>query len=63
MWDFVILIGGVIAIAWVNWYLFMAPKGAVIARGSATGRREVSITLERGYSPSVVRGKRASRSG
>ena len=58
MLDFLILTGGVIAIVWVNWYFFMAPKAAVTARASAAGGQEVSITVEGGYSPSVVRVKR-----
>ena len=58
MLDFLILTAGVIAIAWVNWYFFMAPKAAVTAKPSASGSQEVTITVEGGYSPSVVRVKK-----
>jgi plastocyanin domain-containing protein len=49
---------GLAAIAWVNWYFFMAPKAAVVAASAAGGGQEVSITVEGGYSPSVIRAKK-----
>ena len=58
MLDFLILSAGLIAIAWVNWYFFMAPKAAVTAKSSASGTQEVTVTVEGGYSPSIVRVKR-----
>lgn len=58
MLNLLILIAGVVAIAWVNWYFFMAPKSAVAAKASASGSQQVSITVEGGYSPSVVRVKK-----
>jgi plastocyanin domain-containing protein len=53
-----IVVVGLAAIAWLNWYFFMAPKAAVMAKASAGGSQEVSITVEGGYSPSVVRAKK-----
>ena len=55
MLNLLILAAGVAAIAWVNWYFFMAPKAAVSARTEASGVQQVGITVEGGYSPSVVR--------
>jgi len=55
-----ILIAGVAAIAWVNWYFFMAPKAAVAAKTPTNGSQEVNITVEGGYSPSVVRVKKGA---
>jgi plastocyanin domain-containing protein len=55
MFSLLILAAGLAAIAWVNWYFFMAPKIAVAAQASPTGTQEVTITVEGGYSPSVVR--------
>ena len=55
MLNLLILTAGVAAIVWVNWYFFMAPKAAVVAKASDTGVQEVSVTVEGGYSPSVVR--------
>ena len=57
MLNFVILIAGVAAVAWVNWYFFMAPKGAVLAQTASNGQQEIHITGEGSYSPSVVRVK------
>ena len=54
MLNLLILTAGVAAIVWVNWYFFMAPKAAVVAKDSDTGVQEVRITVEGGYSPSVV---------
>jgi len=58
MLQLLILIAGLAAIAWVNWYFFMAPRAAVMAQASAGGHQQVSITVEGGYSPSVVRAKK-----
>lgn len=55
MLDVMISIAGIAAIAWVNWYFFLAPKAAAAARLSTDGRQEVRITVEGGYSPSIVR--------
>ena len=55
MLNLLILTAGAAAIVWVNWYFFMAPKAAVAAKATDTGVQEVSITVEGGYSPSVVR--------
>jgi plastocyanin domain-containing protein len=49
-----ILAGGVTAIAWVNWYFFLAPKSAAAARTGAGGVQEVDVLVEGGYSPSVI---------
>jgi plastocyanin domain-containing protein len=57
MLQLLILIAGIAAIAWVNWYFFMAPKASIMAKVSADGSQEVNITVEGGYSPSVVRAK------
>lgn len=68
--DWTVLLGGIAAITWVNWYFFLAGRGtaavaAVAARplganGSAAGNApvaEVTITVQGGYSPRVVRTK------
>jgi plastocyanin domain-containing protein len=52
-----ILLAGAAAIALVNWYFFMAPKIAVAASASADDNQEMSITVEVGYSPAVIRAK------
>ena len=55
--NWVVLIAGVAAIAWVNWYFFVAKQRTVSA--SATGAtQEVEIAVKGGYDPGVVRLKR-----
>src|SRR5947208_2267295 len=51
---------GVGAIAWVNWYFFMAGRTApaVVASGSESSggsTPEITITVDGGYSPNAVR--------
>jgi plastocyanin domain-containing protein len=58
MLKLLILFAGIAAIAWVNWYFFMAPMAAVTATTLAGGSQEVTITVEGGYSPAVVRAKK-----
>ncbi|MBX9599681.1 MAG: cupredoxin domain-containing protein [Bryobacteraceae bacterium] len=58
MLEILILLAGIAAVALVNWYFFMAPRTAVAAATSAAGRQEVTIRVEGGYTPSVIRAKR-----
>lgn len=55
--ELVVLIAGIGAIAWVNWYFFLAQRRAVVATG-ARGTQEVRIAVKGGYDPGVVRAKR-----
>lgn len=52
-----VLVFGIAAIAWVNWYFFLADRKAVVAT-SRGGTQEVEIRVEGGYDPGVVRLKR-----
>ena len=56
--EWIILIAGLGAIAWVNWYFFVASREpATLASTSESGRQEITIEVEGGYSPSAVRVK------
>ncbi len=48
-----ITIGGIAAIAWVNWYFFLAGQAAVSAGGTDVQR--LRVVVRGGYTPSVVR--------
>ena len=53
-----VIAGGLGAIAWVNWYFFVAGRTPVVAATSASNsgaRTEVRITVRGGYDPAVVR--------
>ena len=58
MFSLLIFIAGATAILLVNWYFFMSPDKSVAANAGANGSQEVRITVEGGYSPSVVRVKK-----
>jgi plastocyanin domain-containing protein len=47
---------GLAAVAWVNWYFFLASRGAVVAAATdAGGVQRVRVEVKGGYTPSVVR--------
>ena len=60
--DWLVIIGGLAAIAWVNWYFFLASRAPALAAvsvgtGGDRGLQEQTITVEGGYSPAVVKVK------
>lgn len=60
--DWLVILAGVAAITWVNWYFFVAGRAMVTAAPSAgtgapTGPQEQIITVDGGYSPGVVKVK------
>lgn len=50
-----VLSGGIAAIAWVNWYFFLAQRGMARATVGASGLQEVTVTVKGGYDPAMVR--------
>ena len=65
--EWLVILGGLSAIAWVNWYFFLAGRSsavnavAAVAAGGTTGGAaqpaQVTITVDGGYSPQQVRVK------
>ena len=65
--EWLVILGGLAAIAWVNWYFFLAGRNnavnavAAVPGGATTagtaGPAEVTITVDGGYSPQQVRVK------
>lgn len=56
--EWLVLLGGLTAIAWVNWYFFLAERGAVSATAGAAGGDAVAtviVTVKGGYSPAAIR--------
>ncbi len=53
--DWLVVLGGLAAIAWVNWYFFLAGGTAATAAVAAGGTQEVTIGVRGGYAPSQVR--------
>lgn len=56
--ELVVVLGAIGAIAWVNWFFFLASRGPVVARAGADGVQEVVVTVQGGYSPQTVTVKR-----
>ena len=66
-----VLLAGLAAIAWVNWYFFLAERGTAVAAvagggteavggapaGAPQGVPQVTVTVKGGYSPAAIRAK------
>ncbi|HMC54520.1 MAG TPA: cupredoxin domain-containing protein [Gemmatimonadaceae bacterium] len=55
--DWILVLAGIAAIVWVNWYFFFATRPAATA-ALAEGRQEIEIVVRGGYDPGIVRVKR-----
>jgi plastocyanin domain-containing protein len=53
--DWIVVAAGLAAIAWVNWYFFLAKREAATASAGTGGVQEVTITVHGGYEPAEVR--------
>lgn len=58
--DWLVILGGMGAIAWVNWYFFLAERSAASATVGSGGTQEVTVTVRGGYEPASVRVKRGA---
>ena len=55
--EWIVVLAGAAAVAWVNWYFFLARRGtasAVVANAAGGGTQEVTITVQGGYEPAEV---------
>lgn len=62
--EWAVLAGGTAAIAWVNWYFFLAERGSAVTAGvSEEGGSvpEVTVVVQGGYQPATVRAKAGQR--
>jgi plastocyanin domain-containing protein len=54
--DLVVTLLGLAAIAWVNWYFFLAGRrGAVASAAKGRGVQRARIVVSGGYTPSTIR--------
>jgi plastocyanin domain-containing protein len=53
--DWAVVLGGLLTIAWINWYFFLAERATATATAVAGGVQEVAITVRGGYEPADVR--------
>jgi plastocyanin domain-containing protein len=56
--DWIVIVAAVAALAWVNWWFFLARRPAATAVAGAGGAQEVTITVQAGYEPAEVRVRR-----
>ena len=53
--DWLVIAGGLITIAWVNWYFFVAGRAGAVVPAGGDGRQEITITVRGGYDPATIR--------
>ena len=58
--EWIVIIGGIAAILWINWYFFLARRVGSNAAIDLQGVQEVTIVVEGGYHPAVVSVKRGT---
>jgi plastocyanin domain-containing protein len=56
--DWIVILAGITAIAWVNWYFFLARRSAATATATAGGAQEVTVVVHGGYEPAEVRARK-----
>lgn len=57
--EWLVVVAGLAAIGWVNWYFFLSSREpAVAAVAASDGVQQITIAVEGGYSPSAVRARR-----
>ena len=55
-----VVLGGLVTIAWINWYFFLAEKATATAVTGAGGVQEITIVVRGGYDPAEVRVRRGA---
>ena len=55
--EWLVVLAAAGAIAWVNWYFFVAGRSPAAAVAAGAGPQEQTITVDGGYSPAMVRVK------
>src|SRR5690349_24030969 len=53
--EWIVMLAGAAAVAWVNWYFFLAKRGTAVAETGTGGTQEVTITVQGGYAPAEVK--------
>lgn len=56
--DLIVALAALTAMAWVNWYFFIAGRQAVAAAPGADGVQEAVVRVRGGYEPAVLRVRR-----
>lgn len=56
--DLGVILTGLGGMTWVNWYFFVAQGSTAVAAVTAGGRQAVTVGVQGGYDPAVLRVKR-----
>ena len=52
--DWIVIVAGLGAVAWVNGYFFFAERTAASASSDSSGRQDVTVIVRGGYEPSTI---------
>lgn len=58
--DWGVLIAGLSAVIWVNWYFFFAQRTVASAGTGNSGVQEITVTVKGGYNPATVQLQRGT---
>ena len=58
--DLIVGLSALAAMAWVNWYFFLARRPAALAAAGADGVQEVEVRVKGGYEPAVLQVRRGT---
>ena len=54
--EIVVTLAGLLGVAWINWYFFVAGRGPAVSAGvDAGGVQRVTVEVKGGYLPAVIR--------
>ena len=53
--DWLVIFSALVAIAWVNWWFFLAERQAATARELGGGSQELTVVVRGGYEPSRIK--------
>lgn len=53
--SWLVIAAGTAAIAWVNWYFFLAPRSVANAERVASGIQIATVRVKGGYDPATIR--------
>jgi plastocyanin domain-containing protein len=58
--DLIVALTALAAMAWVNWYFFLARRPRALVAARADGVQEVEVRVKGGYEPAILQVRRGS---
>ncbi len=53
--EWLVVVMGLLTVAWINWYFFLAQRGRVLVAAASGGVQEILVQVRGGYQPAQVR--------